>query len=146
MVLDNWYWSRFNNIKDYQKTVIALNTGMSNTGFTQELRTIQMNLGRRQGASTAIMQFIKEHVDLNIVLIVPNQSILNWFKTDLGISNSNKLKLYSAEDIKNIIFESHIDIIFIDVATYIKDKLFLENSLSALNSLSNKNQWVIKFG
>ena len=57
LVLDNWYWNRFNNIRDYQKTIIALND-MSTVSFTRDFRTIQMNLGRRQGASTAIINFI----------------------------------------------------------------------------------------
>ena len=68
LILDNWYWNRFNSIRDYQKTIIALND-MSFVSFTKDLRTIEMNLGRQQGASKAIVNFIKEHQDLNITLI-----------------------------------------------------------------------------
>ena len=85
LVLDNWYWNRFNSISDYQKTILALN-GMSNIGFTRDFRTIQINLGRCQGASTAIQEFIKDHLDLNIIVILPNRSHLDYFK-------SNNLKL-----------------------------------------------------
>ena len=74
LVLDNWYWNRFNSISNYQKTIIALNS-MFTVNFTKDLRTLEMNLSRQQGASKAIVNFIKEHQDLNITLIVDNMNL-----------------------------------------------------------------------
>ena len=145
LVLDNWYWNRFNSISNYQKTIIAMN-GMSNIGFTEDFRTIRMNLGRRQGASTAIQEFIKDHLDLNIIVIFPNQSHLDYFKSNNLKFNTSKLKLYSSKNMRGITIQNDVDIVFIDVASYTDHEEVLEASLSQLNSSYNKNQWVIKFG
>ena len=153
LVLDNWYWNRFNNIKEFQRTLNKLNTGMSNIQFTQTLRTIQMNLGRIQGATTAILNFIKEHKDLNIAYIGPNQNSLFDFEFKLkefypDYQNSSKIKLYSYNNLVGSRINDDVDIVFIDVASYIanEDKLYLETLLSNLNYSYNKNQWIIKFG
>lgn len=151
LVLDNWYWNRFNSIRDYQKTIIHLNS-MSPISFTRDFRTIQMNLGRQQGATTAILDFIKEHKDLNIVYIGPNKHCLINFESELkeffnDYKTSSKIKLYSCNDLKGCSIYN-VDIVFIDVASYIanEDKVYLETLLSNLNYSYNKNQWVIKFG
>ena len=152
LVLDNWYWNRFNSIRDYQKTIIHLNS-MSPSSFTKDFRTIQMNLGRQQGATTAILDFIKEHKDLNIVYIGPNKHCLSNFESDLkefysDYKTSSKIKLYSYDNLKGCNIYSNIDIVFIDVVSYMtdRDKVYLETLLSNLNYSYNKNQWVIKFG
>ena len=144
LVLDNWYWNRFNSISDYQKTIIALN-GMSTVSFTRDFRTIQMNLGRGQGASTAIINFIKEHQDLNITLIVDNMNLLKDMQFNLKDLPNEKLKIYTKKHLRDLHVENKTDIIFIDTASYTYDdevSMYLYN----LNSDYNKNQWVIKFG
>ena len=144
LVLDNWYWNRFNSISNYQKTIIALND-MSTVSFTKDFRTIQMNLGRGQGASTAIVNFIKEHQDLNITLILDNMNLLKDVQFDLKDVSNEKLKIYTKKHLRGLCVENKTDIIFIDTATYTCDdevSMYLYN----LNSDYNKNQWVIKFG
>ena len=144
LVLDNWYWNRFNSIRDYQKTIIHLNS-MSFVSFTKDLRTIEMNLGRQQGVSTAIVNFIKEHQDLNITLIVDNMNLLKDMQFNLKDLPNEKLKIYTKKHLRGLHVENKTDIIFIDTATYTYDdevSMYLYN----LNSDYNKNQWVIKFG
>ena len=144
LVLDNWYWNRFNSISDYQKTIIHLNS-MSFVSFTKDLRTLEMNLGRQQGASTAIINFIKEHQDLNITLIVDNMNLLKDMQFNLKDLPNEKLKIYTKKHLRGLHVENKTDIIFIDTASYTYDdevSMYLYN----LNSDYNKNQWVIKFG
>ena len=144
LVLDNWYWNRFNSISDYQKTTIHLNS-MSFVSFTKDLRTIEMNLGRQQGATIAIATFIKEHQDLNITLIVANTNLLKDIQFNLKDLPNEKLKIYTKKHLRGLHVENKTDIIFIDTATYACDdevSMYLYN----LNSDYNKNQWVIKFG
>ena len=144
LVLDNWYWNRFNSISNYQKTIINLNS-MSTANFTRDLRTIQMNLGRQQGASTAIVNFIKEHQDLNITLIVDNMMLLKDMQSNLKDFPNEKLKIYTKKHLRGLRIENKTDIVFIDTAAYTYDdevSMYLYN----LNSDYNKNQWVIKFG
>ena len=144
LVLDNWYWNRFNSISDYQKTIIHLNS-MSFVSFTKDLRTIEMNLGRQQGASKAIINFIKEHQDLNITLIVDNMNLLKDMQFNLKDLPNEKLKIYTKKHLRGLHVENKTDIIFIDTATYTCDdevSMYLYN----LNLDYNKNQWVIKFG
>lgn len=148
-ILNQFYYTRFNNIKDYQKTIVHLNSSWSGE-FTREFRTISVNLGRQQGATTALIEFIKEHPELNIVIIFPNNLLLNNCKIDLEYSGfdfkTNKLKLYNSDNMKGRSFEETVDIVFIDVVSYIENKEELEECLSKLNSRYNKNQWVVKFG
>ena len=144
LVLDNWYWNRFNSISNYQKTIIHLNS-MSTVSFTKDFRTIQMNLGRGQGASTAIVNFIKEHQDLNITLIVANMNLLKDMQFNLKDLPNEKLKIYTKKHLRGLRIENKTDIVFIDTAAYTYDdevSMYLYN----LNSDYNKNQWVIKFG
>ena len=143
LVLDNWYWNRFNSISNYQKTIIHLNS-MSTVSFTKDFRTIQMNLGRGQGASTAIVNFIKEHQDLNITLIVDNMMLLKDMQSNLKDLLNEKLKIYTKKHLRGLRIENKTDIVFIDTASYTYDdevSMYLYN----LNSDYNKNQWVIKF-
>ena len=144
LVLDNWYWNRFNSISDYQKTIIHLNS-ISTVNFTRDLRTIEMNLGRQQGATIAIATFIKEHQDLNITLISDNMMLLKDMQSNLKDLPNEKLKIYTKKHLKGLRIENKTDIVFIDTATYTCDdevSMYLYN----LNSDYNKNQWVIKFG
>ena len=144
LVLDNWYWNRFNSISNYQKTIINLNS-MSTANFTRDLRTIEMNLGRQQGATIAIAAFIKEHQDLNITLIVDNMMLLKDMQSNLKDFPNEKLKIYTKKDLRGRCIENKTDIVFIDTAAYTYDdevSMYLYN----LNSDYNKNQWVIKFG
>ena len=144
LVLDNWYWNRFNSISNYQKTIINLNS-MSTANFTRDLRTIEMNLGRQQGATIAIAAFIKEHQDLNITLIVDNMMLLKDMQSNLKDFPNEKLKIYTKKDLRGLCIENKTDIVFIDTAAYTYDdevSMYLYN----LNSDYNKNQWVIKFG
>ena len=120
LVLDNWYWNRFNSIRDYQKTIIHLNS-MSFVSFTKDLRTIEMNLGRQQGASTAIINFIKEHQDLNITLILDNMHLLKNAQFDLKDVSNEKLKIYTKKHLRGLHIENKTDIIFIDTASYTCD-------------------------
>lgn len=144
LVLDNWYWNRFNSISNYQKTIIALN-GMSNVEFTRDFRTIQMNLGRGQGASTAIINFIKEHQDLHITLISDSTNLLKDVQSDLKDVSNEKLKIYTKKHLRGLHVENKTDVVFIDTAFYTYDyKVF--TYLYNLNSDYNKNQWVIRFG
>ena len=144
LVLDNWYWNRFNSISNYQKTIIHLNS-MSTANFTKDLRTLEMNLGRGQGATTGIAEFIKEHQDLNITLIVDNMMLLKDMQSNLKDFPNEKLKIYTKKHLKGLRVENKTDIIFIDTAAYTYDdevSMYLYN----LNSDYNKNQWVVKFG
>ena len=144
LVLDNWYWNRFNSISNYQKTIINLNS-MSFVSFTKDLRTIEMNLSRGQGATTAIAEFIKEHQDLNITLIVDNMMLLKDMQSNLKDLSNEKLKIYTKKHLRGLCIENKTDIIFIDTAAYTYDdevSMYLYN----LNSDYNKNQWVVKFG
>lgn len=144
LVLDNWYWNRFNSISNYQKTIINLNS-MSTANFTRDLRTIEMNLGRQQGATIAIAAFIKEHQDLNITLIVANTMLLKDMESNLKDFPNEKLKIYTKKHLRGLRIENKTDIVFIDTAAYTYDdevSMYLYN----LNSDYNKNQWVIKFG
>ena len=144
LVLDNWYWNRFNSISNYQKTIIHLNS-MSTASFTRDFRTIQMNLGRCQGATIAIATFIKEHQDLNITLIVDGTHLLKNAQFDLKDVSNEKLKIYTKKHLRCLHVENKTDIIFIDTATYTCDYEVFKY-LSNLNSDYNKNQWVIKLG
>ena len=144
LVLDNWYWNRFNSISNYQKTIINLNS-MSTANFTRDLRTIEMNLGRQQGATIAIAAFIKEHQDLNITLIVANTMLLKDMESNLKDFPNEKLKIYTKKHLRGLLIENKTDIVFIDTAAYTYEdevSMYLYN----LNSDYNKNQWVIKFG
>ena len=144
LVLDNWYWNRFNSISNYQKTIINLNS-MSTANFTRDLRTVEMNLGRQQGATIAIAAFIKEHQDLNITLIVANTMLLKDMESNLKDFPNEKLKIYTKKHLRGLRIENKTDIVFIDTAAYTYDdevSMYLYN----LNSDYNKNQWVIKFG
>ena len=144
LVLDNWYWNRFNSISNYQKTIINLNS-MSTVNFTRDLRTIEMNLGRQQGATIAIATFIKEHQDLNITLISDNMMLLKDMQSNLKDLPNEKLKIYTKKHLKGLRIENKTDIVFIDTATYTCDDE-VSRYLYNLNSDYNKNQWVIKFG
>ena len=142
LVLDNWYWNRFNSISNYQKTIIHLNS-TSTANFTKDLRTIEMNLGRQQGATIAIATFIKEHQDLNITLIVDNMMLLKDMQSNLKDLPNEKLKIYTKKHLRGLRIENKTDIVFIDTAAYTYDEVSMY--LYNLNSDYNKNQWVIKF-
>ena len=144
LVLDNWYWNRFNNISNYQKTIINLNS-MSTANFTRDLRTIEMNLSRQQGATIAIAAFIKEHQDLNITLIVANTMLLKDMESNLKDFPNENLKIYTKKRLKGRRVENKTDIVFIDTATYTCDDEVFRYFYN-LNSDYNKNQWIIKFG
>ena len=144
LVLDNWYWNRFNSISNYQKTIINLNS-MSTANFTRDLRTIEMNLGRQQGATIAIAAFIKEHQDLNITLIVANTMLLKDMESNLKDFPNEKLKIYTKKHLRGLRIENKTDIVFIDTAAYTYDDE-VSMYLYKINSDYNKNQWVIKFG
>lgn len=144
LILNDWYYNRFNSISNYQKTIINLNS-MSTANFTRDLRTIEMNLGRQQGATIAIATFIKEHQDLNITLIVDNTMLLKDMESNLKDFPNEKLKIYTKKHLRGLRIENKTDIVFIDTAAYTYDdevSMYLYN----LNSDYNKNQWVIKFG
>ena len=144
LVLDNWYWNRFNSISNYQKTIINLNS-MSTANFTRDLRTIEMNLGRQQGASKAIVNFIKEHQDLNIILILNSENLLKNVQFDLKDFSNENLKIYTKKDLRGRCIENKTDIVFIDTAAYTYDDE-VSMYLYKINSDYNKNQWIIKFG
>ena len=144
LVLDNWYWNRFNSISNYQKTIINLNS-MSTANFTRDLRTIEMNLSRQQGATIAIAAFIKEHQDLNITLIVANTMLLKDMESNLKDFPNENLKIYTKKRLKGRRVENKTDIVFIDTATYTCDDEVFRYFYN-LNSDYNKNQWIIKFG
>ena len=144
LVLDNWYWNRFNSISDYQKTIIHLNS-MSFVSFTRDLRTLEMNLSRQQGATRAIVDFIKEHQNLNIILILDGTHLLKNAQFDLKDVSNENLKIYTKKHLKGRRVENKTDIVFIDTATYTCDDE-VSRYLYNLNSDYNKNQWIIKFG
>ena len=144
LVLDNWYWNRFNSISEYQKTIIHLNS-MSFVSFTRDLRTLEMNLSRQQGATRAIVDFIKEHQNLNIILILDGTHLLKNAQFDLKDVSNENLKIYTKKHLKGRRVENKTDIVFIDTATYTCDDE-VSRYLYNLNSDYNKNQWIIKFG
>ena len=145
LVLDNWYWNRFNSIRDYQRTIINLNS-MSTANFTRDLRTLEMNLGRGQGATTAIAEFIKEHPDLKILCVFNSKSFMAHFKNTYDIRESKKLIL-SYSDLNCIRGDAvnSYDIVFLDSAS-ILNTTNIQPFINQLNSSFNKNQWVVKFG
>ena len=92
-----------------------------------------------------LINFIKEHQDLNITLILDNMHLLKNAQFDLKDVSNEKLKIYTKKHLRGLHVENKTDVVFIDTASYTYDdevSMYLYN----LNSDYNKNQWVIKFG
>lgn len=145
LVLNDWYYNRFNSVRDYQKTITYLNN-LSFKSFTESFRTIEMNLGRQQGATTAISEFMKEHPDLKILCVFSSKPFISHFKNEYNIRESEKLILVS-EDLTYIRGDAvnSYDIVFLDSAN-ILNTTNIQPFINQLNSSFNKNQWIIKFG
>lgn len=145
MVLDDWYRNRFNDYTEVKRTSELMRRFGSPLNFLKEQRSLSMNLGRQQGATTAIADFIKQHPELDIRIIFPNTASAKYFSRRYSI-DIKKHKLFRGMDVEKI------DIIFIDVASYrymctTKDKEDLYHSIiSCLNTGFNTNQWLISFG
>ena len=144
LVLDTWYQERFNNYAEVKRTSEFKKVWDNPFEFLRDYRSLSINLGRQQGASTAIARFIKEHPELNIRVIFANQILSRDFVNNHHI-DINKHKLFRGMDVEKI------DIIFVDDSSYrymftTKDKEdFYYSIISQLNTRSNTNQWLIKF-
>ena len=144
LVLDTWYQERFNNYAEVKRTSEFKKVWDNPFEFLRDYRSLSINLGRQQGASTAIARFIKEHPELNIKIIFANEILSRDFVNNHHI-DINKHKLFRGMDVEKI------DIIFVDDSSYrymftTKDKEdFYYSIISQLNTRSNTNQWLIKF-
>lgn len=144
LILDNWYQERFNNYTQVKRTSQFKRTCSNSFEFLREQRSLSINLGRQQGASTAIANFIKAHPELNIKIIFANEILARCFVDNHRI-DINKHKLFRGIDVEKI------DIIFVDDSSYrymftTKDKEdFYTDIISQLNTRSNANQWLISF-
>lgn len=153
LILNDWYWNKFNSIKNYQNSILNLNNN-SYGGFTRDFRTIQVNLGRAQGATTAIADFINEHRDLNFIYITCHNIALDLFKSSLfnfdkDFESKVKIKFNIYKNLRGFNTQNNVDIVFLDVASSVisdEEQHILKGYLSSLNSDYNKNQWIIKFG
>lgn len=153
LILNDLYWNKFNSIKNYQSSILNLNNN-SYSGFTKDFRTIQVNLGRAQGATTAIADFINEHRDLNFIYITCHNRALDLFKSflfnaDKDFESKVKIKFNTYKNLRGFTIQNDVDIVFLDVASSVvsdEDRHILARYISPLNSEYNKNQWVIKFG
>ncbi len=144
LILDNWYQERFNNYTQVKRTAEFKTIYDNSFEFLREQRSLSINLGRQQGASTAIARFIKAHPELNIKIIFANQTLAKCFADDHSIDIS-KHKLFRGIEVEKI------DIIFVDDASYrymftnkYKEN-FYYSVIDQLNTRSNTNQWLISF-
>lgn len=143
-ILNNWYQERFNNYTQVKRTAEFKKICNNSFEFLREQRSLSINLGRQQGASTAIANFIKEHPELNIKIIFANEILARSFADTYRI-DVNKHKLFKGIEVEKI------DIIFVDDASYrymftTKDKEnFYYSVISQLNIRTNTNQWLISF-
>ena len=143
-ILDTWYQERFNNYTEVKRTSEFKKIFNNSSEFLRDHRSISINLGRQQGASTAIAKFIKEHPELNIRVIFANEILARSF-ADTYCIDINKHKLFTGIEVEKI------DIIFVDDSSYrymftTKDKEdFYYFIISQLNTRSNTNQWLISF-
>lgn len=144
LVLDNWYRDRFNNYTEVKRTSEFKRVFSISSEFLRDHRKLSINLGRQQGASTAIAKFIKEHPELNIKIIFANQILAKEFSYKHQI-NIDKYKLFKGMDVEKI------DIIFVDDSFYRymfttqKQENFYADIISKLNTRNNINQWLISF-
>lgn len=139
IMLDNWYNKFFNDIKRYQQTV-PCSLNVTPQHFTEVLRTVTLDFGRKTGASGAISDFINKHPNLNIRVITVLHTLRVEIENNITLENPSKYF-----DLYDIPFED-IDIIFIDNAPLFKPNPKQTELLMQLNSGSNKNQWIIKLG
>lgn len=158
--LKKWYRSKFSNIFSFQNHLRVYSSfNCNHIKYTEEYKTVSLNLGRNQGASYAIAKFIKRHPLLNIKLIFPSYFLAKNFGEEYNIDVDRYL--YKKGEVI-----SDIDIVFIDNYSIFNEMMFRYNykqqsrgdysvssqfirDVSLLNSLNkdcNKNQWVIKFG
>ena len=144
LILDNWYQERFNNYIQVKRTSEFKRIFNNSVEFLRDYRSLFISLGRYQGASTAIANFIKEHPELNIRIIFANEILTKSFANTHRI-DINKHKLFKGIEVEKI------DIIFVDDASYrymftTKDKEnFYYSIINQLNTRSNTNQWLISF-
>lgn len=144
LVLDNWYQDIFNNYTEVKRTSEFKRVFSNSSEFLRDHRKLSINLGRQQGASTAIAKFIKEHPELNIKIIFANQILAKDFSYNHQI-NIDKYKLFKGMDVEKI------DIIFVDDSSYRymftteKQEDFYAEIISKLNTRNNINQWLISF-
>lgn len=137
IALDNWYDKFFNNVKRYQRTVSLLSE-MTPELFTESLRTITLNFGRKSGASTSIADFINKHPNLNIKVITVLYNIQLEIQNKITLKDPSKY--FDLYDIPS----QDVDIVFIDNASLFKPKEDQIEFLAKLNSNYNRNQWIIK--
>ena len=72
-ILDTWYQERFNNYTEVKRTSEFKKIFNNSSEFLRDHRRLSISLGRQQGASTAIANFIKEHAELDIRIIFSNK-------------------------------------------------------------------------
>lgn len=143
-ILNNWYQERFNNYTEVKRTSEFKKICSNSFEFLRDHRRLSISLGRQQGASTAIANFIKEHPELNIRIIFANEILARSFADTYRI-DVNKHKLFKGIEVEKI------DIIFVDDASYryiftTKEKEdFYYSVISQLNIRTNTNQWLISF-
>ena len=143
-ILDTWYQERFNNYTEVKRTSEFKKIFNNSSEFLRDHRRLSISLGRQQGASTAIANFIKEHPELDIRIIFANQILAKEFSSKYHIDIS-KHKLFRGIEVEKI------DIIFVDDSSYrymftTKDKEdFYYSIINQLNTRSNTNQWLISF-
>ena len=144
LILDNWYQERFNNYAQVKRTSEFSRIFNNSAEFLKEQRSLSINLGRQQGASTAIANFIKAHPELNIRIIFANEVLAKCFADNHSIDIS-KHKLFKGIEVEKI------DIIFVDDSSYrhmfttkYKEN-FYYSVINQLNTHSNTNQWLVSF-
>lgn len=144
LVLGNWYHERFNDYTQVKKSSEFRKYYYSHSDFLRAHRSLHMNLGRQQGATTAIANFIKKHPELNIRVVFAKELLAKEFARNHDIDIS-KHKLSIGMNVESI------DIIFMDDDSYRRQftsayqEDIYQSIISRLNTGVNANQWLISF-
>lgn len=111
---------------------------ISNENFNRSFRIYSLNLGRRQGASTAIKEYIKQNPDLNFLLITSPVMHKAQFEKDL-INCKNYIICSQKDSLVGRILSSDI-VIFDDYELLTSNKKYKELDDLILNKLNDRNK------
>lgn len=132
--------------EDYNKVLLDIKSSYNLKDFNKAFRVYSLNLGRRQGSSTAIKEYIKQNPNLEFLLITTHVMFKSQFEKDL-IDCKNYSVCHKKDTLIGKILSSDI-VIFDNYELLTNNKIYKELDdliLDKLNYRNKINQIYVKF-
>lgn len=133
--------------ENYTKTLLKIRSSYTkNKDFNKNYRVYSLNIGRRQGASSAIKEYIKQNPELEFLLITTDVMFKSQYEKDL-INCKNYSVCHQKNTLIGKILYSDV-VIFDDYDLLVSNKNYKELDdliLDKLNDRGKINQIYVKF-